>query len=61
MRSGCQWMMLPSDSPKWRTVHMYFAKWSELDPHGTSALERALNNEVGVVCEKLGVTHSRRY
>jgi len=26
LRSGCQWWMLPSDFPKWRTVHSYFAK-----------------------------------
>jgi transposase len=42
LRSGCQWRMLPSDFPKWRTVHSYFAKWSEPDPQGTSVLERAL-------------------
>ena len=42
LRSGCQWRALPSDFPKWRTVYSYFAKWSELDPNGTSVLERAL-------------------
>ena len=42
LRSGCQWRMLPRDFPKWRTVHSYFAKWSAPDPHGASALERAL-------------------
>jgi hypothetical protein len=30
------------DFPKWRTVHSYFAKWSEPDQEGVSALERAL-------------------
>jgi hypothetical protein len=34
--------MLPSDFPKWRTVHSYFQKWSELDSDGVSVLERAL-------------------
>ncbi|ABC29178.1 Transposase and inactivated derivatives [Hahella chejuensis KCTC 2396] len=29
LRTGCQWRALPSDVPKWRTVHSYFAKWSE--------------------------------
>jgi transposase len=29
LESGCQWRMLPQDFPKWRTVHSYFAKWSE--------------------------------
>jgi ketosteroid isomerase-like protein len=34
--------MLPSDFPKWRTVHAYFAKWSESDAEGLSVLEHAL-------------------
>jgi transposase len=42
LKSGCQWRMLPQDFPKWRTVHSYFAKWSEPDQEGASALERAL-------------------
>jgi transposase len=42
LKSGCQWRMLPSDFPSWRTVHSYFAKWSELDDTGKSVLERAL-------------------
>jgi transposase len=42
LKSGCQWRMLPEDFPKWRTVHSYFAKWSEPDQEGVSALERAL-------------------
>ncbi len=29
LRTGCQWRALPSDFPKWRTVHSYFAKSSE--------------------------------
>jgi len=29
LKSGCQWRMLPGEFPKWRTVHSYFAKWSE--------------------------------
>ncbi len=41
LKSGCQWRMLPSDFPKWRTVHYYFQIWSE--PQGAgSVLERAL-------------------
>jgi Putative transposase of IS4/5 family (DUF4096) len=42
LRTGCQWRGLPSDFPKWRTVHSYFAKWSEPDQDGISVLERAL-------------------
>ena len=29
LKSGCQWRMLPSDFPKWRTVHEYYQQWSE--------------------------------
>ena len=42
LKSGCQWRMLPEGFPKWRTVHSYFAQWSEPGPDGISALERAL-------------------
>lgn len=41
LRTGCQWRALPSDFPKWRTVHSYFAIWSE-PREGGSLLERAL-------------------
>jgi transposase len=55
LKSGCQWRMLPRDFPKWRTVHSYFAKWSEPDQHGVSVLERAMNDLVAsgeVSCKK---------
>ncbi len=42
LKSGCQWRMLPDGFPKWRTVHSYFAKWSEPGSDGISVLERAL-------------------
>lgn len=42
LRTGCQWRALPSDFPKWRTVHSYFAQWSQPDEQGISLLERAL-------------------
>lgn len=41
LRSGCQWRMLPQEFLKWRTVHSYFAIWSE-PREGGSLLERAL-------------------
>jgi len=53
LRTGCQWRMLPRDFPTWRTVHSYFATWSEPDQHGMSVLERALKNQVGAAREKL--------
>jgi len=44
LKSGCQGCMFPDGFPKWRTVHSYFAKWSESDSDGISVLERALKN-----------------
>jgi transposase len=41
LRTGCQWRALPSDFPKWRTVHAYFQIWSEHRDEG-SLLELAL-------------------
>ena len=29
LKSGCQWRMIPSDFPKWRTVYSYFQIWSQ--------------------------------
>ena len=34
LKSGCQWRMLPSDFPKWRTVYAYFAIWKEEKEQG---------------------------
>ena len=43
LKSGCQWRMLPSDFPKWRTCHEYFRIWStKPDEHSGSILEQAL-------------------
>ena len=42
LKSGCQWRMLPSDYPKWRTVHSYFQKWSEKNSENSSVLEEIL-------------------
>ena len=35
LKSSCQWRMLPGEFPKWRTVHSYFALWSEPAGAGT--------------------------
>jgi transposase len=43
LRSGCQWRMIPSEFPKWRTIHAYFQIWSEQPKKGKkSILEEAL-------------------
>jgi hypothetical protein len=39
LKSGCQWRMLPSDFPKWRSVHAYFQIWSEERDGNPSLLE----------------------
>lgn len=47
LKSGCAWRMLPQDFPKWRTVHAYFAIWSEVGEDGISLLEQALKKSGG--------------
>ena len=42
LKSGCQWRMLPSDFPKWRTVHSYYQIWSKKGENGKSLLEEIL-------------------
>ncbi len=49
LKSGCQWRMLPSDYPKWRTCHYYFEVWSEKkDEHSDSILDEVLKK----ICRK---------
>lgn len=42
LKTGCQWRQLPHDYPKWRTVHSYYQKWSEVDDNGNSILDKVL-------------------
>ena len=43
LKSGCQWRMLPSDFPKWRTVYTYFCQWNaKPSEKELSLLEQAL-------------------
>src|SRR5256885_10141813 len=42
LKSGCQWAMLPSDFPKWRTVYNYWQIWSEDKDGQPSILQRVL-------------------
>ena len=42
LKTGCQWRMLPTYFPKWRSVHAYFQIWSERVFGSPSILERAL-------------------
>ncbi len=41
LKTACQWRMLPSDFPKWRSVHAYFQIWTERVDNA-SLLEQAL-------------------
>ena len=43
LKTGCQWRLIPSDFPRWRTVHKYFQDWSrKAENGGASRLEQAL-------------------
>lgn len=42
LKSGCQWAMVPSDFPKWRTVYNYFQIWNEQKDDQPSVLETVL-------------------
>ena len=43
LKSGCQWRMLPSDFPKWRTVYEYHSQWRErTTANSPSLLEQGL-------------------
>lgn len=43
LKSGCQWRMLPSEFPNWKTCHYYFTEWrNSTDEEGVSVLDRSL-------------------
>jgi len=42
LKSSCQWHMLPSDFPKWRSVHSYFQIWDEEKDGDPSILQEIL-------------------
>lgn len=52
-KSGCQWRMLPSDFPKWRTVYGHFQNWSKsgLLEKIHQVLREALRKLAGRECE----------
>jgi len=52
LKTSCQWRMLPSDFPKWRSVHSYFQIWSERVNNQPSLLEKVL--------KKISSTNSSR-
>lgn len=46
LKSGCQWRMLPSDFPKWRTVHEYYRQWGKRANKEPSLLEQILKKKL---------------
>lgn len=42
LKSGCQWDMVPSDFPKWRTVYNYWQIWNEEKDDQPSILQQVL-------------------
>ena len=60
LKSGCQWRMLPSDFPKWRTVHEHYRQWSERkNDDQPILLEEVLKKIVGEVRIKHGRNKKR--
>lgn len=54
LKSGCQWRMLPSDLPKWRSVYEYHRQWSQRVDKEASLLEQVLKKMVGQARVKHG-------
>ena len=43
LKSGCQWRMIPSDLPEWRTIHQYYLDWGKKGENGEpNLLEQVL-------------------
>lgn len=54
LKSGCQWRMLPSDFPKWRTVHEYYSQWGKRENEEPSLLEQILKKKLARYESKMG-------
>jgi transposase len=31
VKTGCQWLLLPNNFPKWQLVYYYYSKWADLE------------------------------
>jgi len=60
LQSGCKWRMLPEEFSKWRTVHSYFAIWSE-PREGGRLLEPALKQSGRCGPRARGATLAARF
>ena len=47
LKSGCQWRMIPSDFPRWRTLHAYFQIWSERKNEKSPSLLEEVLKKIG--------------
>lgn len=54
LKSGCQWRMLPSDFPKWRTVYDYNSQWRDRENEDPSLLEQLLKKKLAKYESKMG-------
>jgi transposase len=61
LKSGCQWRMLPSDFPKWQSVHAYFQIWNQPTDGKPSTLEQVLKKLVGGARQSNGRTETTSF
>ena len=47
LKNGCEWRALPSDFPKWRSVHAYFQIWSEQPNKKEKSLLEKILKKIG--------------
>jgi transposase len=47
LKSCCQWDMLPSDFPNYKTVHYYFRIWGEKKSKNTSSVLEEVLKKIG--------------
>lgn len=47
VKNGCEWRALPSDFPKWRSVHEYFQIWSKKPKEKEDSLLEAALKKIG--------------
>jgi transposase len=47
LKSDCPWRMLPSEFPKWRTVHEYYRQWSKKQLEQEASLLEGILKKIG--------------
>jgi transposase len=47
LKSGCQWRMIPSDFPHWRTIYGYFKEWSaRVEDESGNLLDKSILEDI---------------